>query len=87
MTTTTATVFTPLPAPMDDDNLMTLGAGIGLFTTGLNRVGSDMLMGDGVELFTTGLQQNTGTIAQEAGVGLFTTGLSVSEAQVLPFGA
>ncbi|UOA31781.1 hypothetical protein DSM110093_01554 [Sulfitobacter sp. DSM 110093] len=87
MTTTTATVFAPLTAPVEDDNLISLGAGVGLFTTGLNPMGSDMLMGDGVELFTTGLQQNTGTIAQGAGVGLFTTGLAASEAQVLPFGA
>jgi|TARA_R110002012_G_scaffold145153_1_gene303452 hypothetical protein len=77
----------PVTAHETDNNLMSLGAGVGLFTTGLNRIGSDMVMGEGTEMFTTGLQQDTGCIAQGGGVGLFTTGLAPAEAQVLTFGA
>ena len=61
---------------------MALGAGVGLFTTGLNRGGGDMLLGEGVEMFTTGLQQDS-SITQGGGVGLFTTGLAPAEG--LPF--
>ena len=73
----------PVSAPQTEDNPMALGAGVGLFTTGLNHGGGDMLLGEGVEVFTTGLQQDGSSITQGGGVGLFTTGLAPAE--VLPF--
>lgn len=85
MTSISACNIAPVTAPETQDNLMSLGAGVGLFTTGLNRHGSEMLMGEGTEMFTTGLQRNSGSIAQGSGVGLFTTGLAPAETQVLPF--
>ncbi|WPZ20323.1 DUF6749 domain-containing protein [Sulfitobacter faviae] len=82
MTAILARDFAPVTAPPAEDNPMALGAGVGLFTTGLNRGGSDMLLGEGVEMFTTGLQQDS-SITQGGGVGLFTTGLAPAEG--LPF--
>ena len=82
MTAILASDFAPVTAPQTEDNPMALGAGVGLFTTGLNRGGGDMLLGEGVEMFTTGLQQDS-SITQGGGVGLFTTGLAPAE--VLPF--
>ena len=87
MTAILASDFAPVTAPQTEDNPMALGAGVGLFTTGLNRGGGDMLMGEGTEMFTTGLHHDSGSIAQGAGVGLFTTGLASTEAQVLRFDA
>lgn len=52
------------------------GAGVEMFTTGLCRLGSEMLLGDGVALFTTGLQRREARMACGGGVGLFTTGLA-----------
>ena len=72
-----------MTAPLDLGVHALLGAGVGLFTTGLNRGGGDMLLGEGVEIFTTGLQQDGSSITQGGGVGLFTTGLAPAE--VLPF--
>ena len=83
MTAIFARDFAPVSAPQIEDNPMALGAGVGLFTTGLNRGGGDMLLGEGVEMFTTGLQQDGSSITQGGGVGLFTTGLVPAE--VLPF--
>ncbi|KZY51071.1 hypothetical protein HKX23_02225 [Sulfitobacter sp. KE29] len=82
MTAILASDFAPVTAPQTEDNPMALGAGVGLFTTGLNRGGGDMLLGEGVEMFTTGLQQDS-SITQGGGVGLFTTGLAPAEG--LPF--
>ena len=82
MTAIFARDFAPVSAPQTEDNPMALGAGVGLFTTGLNRGGGDMLLGEGVEMFTTGLQQDS-SITQGGGVGLFTTGLAPAEG--LPF--
>ena len=87
MTAISAGNFAPVTAPETQDKPMMLGAGVGLFTTGLNRGGGDMLMGEGTEMFTTGLHHDSGSIAQGAGVGLFTTGLGPTEAQVLRFDA
>lgn len=87
MTAISARSFTPAAAPETQDKPMMLGAGVGLFTTGLNRRGGDMLMGEGTAMFTTGLHHDSGSIAQGAGVGLFTTGLAPTEAQVLRFDA
>ena len=87
MTAIPARNFAPVAAPETQDKPMMLGAGVGLFTTGLNRGGGDMLMGEGTEMFTTGLHHDSGSIAQGAGVGLFTTGLAPTEAQVLRFDA
>ena len=83
MTAIFARDVAPVSAPQPEDNPMALGAGVGLFTTGLNRGGGDMLLGEGVEIFTTGLQQDGSSITQGGGVGLFTTGLAPAE--VLPF--
>ena len=83
MTAILASDFAPVTAPQTEDNPMALGAGVGLFTTGLTRGGGDMLLGEGVEIFTTGLQQDGSSITQGGGVGLFTTGLAPAE--VLPF--
>ncbi|MFG6596723.1 MULTISPECIES: hypothetical protein [unclassified Sulfitobacter] len=82
MTAILASDFAPVTAPQTEDNPMALGAGVGLFTTGLNRGGGDMLLGEGVEMFTTGLQQDS-SITHGGGVGLFTTGLAPAEG--LPF--
>ena len=82
MTAILASDFAPVTAPQTEDNPMALGAGVGLFTTGLNRGGGDMLLGEGVEMFTTGLQQDS-SITQGGGGGLFTTGLAPAEG--LPF--
>ena len=87
MTAISARNFAPVTAPETQDKPMMLGAGVGLFTTGLSRGGGDMLMGEGTEMFTTGLHHDSGSIAQGAGVGLFTTGLGPTEAQVLRFDA
>ena len=83
MTAIFARDFAPVSAPQTEDNPMALGAGVGLFTTGLTRGGGDMLLGEGGEIFTTGLQQDGSSITQGGGVGLFTTGLAPAE--VLPF--
>ena len=86
MTAISAGNFAPVTAPETQDKPM-IGAGVGFFTTGLNRGGGDMLLGEGTDMFTTGLHHDSGSIAQGAGVGLFTTGLAPTEAQVLRFDA
>ena len=42
MTAISARNFTPVAAPETQDKPMMLGAGVGLFTTGLNSGGGDM---------------------------------------------
>lgn len=85
MTAIFALTTARVSAPEMQDNLMSLGAGVGLFTTGLNRGGSDMLSGEGTEMFTTGLHHDSGCLTQGGGVGLFTTGLAPTGGQVLRF--
>ena len=55
MTAISARNFAPVTAPETQDKPMMLGAGVGLFTTGLNHDSGSIAQGAGVGLFTTGL--------------------------------